>query len=269
MDEQKKGYYRPSRFPLEKIPLGARSAGHYIVGRTYREIPVAKYFLQVFWCIEGRGCFLFNGKEMFLNPDEIAVYFPGDIHNLAAASERWEYRWWTMDGPMAATIASEFGIYHAGIYKAGKVPIPLFLELTEAISTNTPASERDAGCIAYRLLCCAADNNSMKGEGDSVIRAAVNKINRDWRNSQLSVESVADSLGLDRTVFSKRFHAEVGISPVKYITGVRVQNALSQLKYTHENISVIARKCGWNDPNYFARCIRRAVGSSPEDFRNS
>ncbi len=269
MEHLKKGYYRPSRFPSEKIPLGARSVGHYIVDRSSRETAAAKYFLQVFWGIEGRGRFLFNGKEMFLNPDEIAVYFPGDVHNLAAETERWEYRWWTMDGPLAATIASEFGIYRSGVYKAGKAPLPLFRELTEAISTNTPASERNAGCIAYRLLCRATDNNSMKEEGDSTIRDAVEMINRNWRSTQLSVEAVADSFGLDRTVFSKRFHAEVGVSPVKYIAGVRVQNALSQLKYTRENISSIARRCGWNDANYFARCIRKAVGCSPEDFRKS
>ncbi len=269
MNEYKNGYYRPSLSPSEKIPLGGRSVGHYNICRGQREEPKKKYFLQVFWGMEGRGRFLFNGKEMFLNPDEIAVYFPGDVHDLRADTDCWEYRWWTMDGPLAAAIASEFGIYHSGVFKAGKAPVPLFEELAKAISTNTPASERKADSIAYRLLCCATDNNIRQGAGDSLIREAVDKINREWRNPQLNVEAVADSLGLDRTVFSKRFHAEVGVSPVKYLSGVRVQNALSQLKYTSESISVISRKCGWNDPNYFARCIRKAVGCSPEDFRNS
>lgn len=269
MQEYKKGYYRPSLSPLEKVPLGGRSVGHYILCRGQREEPKKKYFVQVFWGMEGRGRFLFNGKEMFLNPDEIAVYFPGDVHDLTADTDRWEYRWWTMDGPLAAAIVSEFGIYHSGVYKAGKAPVSLFQELADAISTNTPASERNADSIAYRLLCCATDNNAREGTCDSVIMAAVEFINREWRNPQLNVEAVADFLRLDRTVFSKRFHAEVGISPVKYLCGVRVQNALSQLKYTRESISAIARKCGWTDPNYFARCIRKAVGCSPEEFRKS
>jgi AraC-like DNA-binding protein len=61
----------------------------------------------------------------------------------------------------------------------------------------------------------------------------------------------------------------MAIAPVNYIINLRVQNALSQLKYSDENISKIARRCGWRDPNYFSRCIRKASGQSPEDFRES
>jgi transcriptional regulator GlxA family with amidase domain len=59
----------------------------------------------------------------------------------------------------------------------------------------------------------------------------------------------------------------VGISPVEYITRLRVQNAMSLLKQSSMSVQEIARQCGYDDPNYFSRLIRRHTRHSPLEFR--
>lgn len=262
----KNGYYRPSVSPSENIPFGARSVGHYIVD-DYIEKPFRKNFVQIFWGIKGTGVLILDGIERRLEPGKIAIYFPGMIHNVSSTCRKWEYRWWTMDGPLATAVTTGFGLARSDIYDAGPAPIEIFDELEKAITDNTPAGERFASAIAYRLLTYAAGSHHSGKSQDLKIMGAVNIINSEWDDPMLGVETLADRIEMDRSVFSKRFHKAMGIAPVKYIVNLRIQNALSQLKYGKDNISVIARKCGWRDPNYFSRCIRKAAGQSPEDFR--
>jgi AraC-like DNA-binding protein len=265
----KKGYYRPSYSPSENIPFGARSVGHYIVQPPHLETPCKKHFVQIFWGIRGTGAMIIDGIEKKLEPKKIAIYFPGMVHNIYALNEEWEYRWWTMDGPLATAVTTGFGLAASDIYDAGEAPVKIFKELEKAVTDNTPDGERFASAIAYKLLTYAACSHHSDESQDLKIKEAVNIINNEWSNPMLGIEILADRINMDRSVFSKRFHRAMGIAPVKYIISLRVQNALSQLKYGRDNISGIARKCGWRDPNYFSRCIRKASGQSPEDFREN
>lgn len=263
------GFYRPAPAPSDNIPLGARSVGHYVIDESFQEKPEVKHFVEIFWGIKGTGIFLIDGVEKKLTPGKIAVYFPGMLHNLRTESGEWEYRWWTMDGILASSITASFGLDYSGIYQAGQVPSEIFRDLEEAVTDNTAAGERLAGAIAYKLLTYATGRVPEKTFKDLPIKKALEIINKEWANPQIGIEIIADRVGLDRTVFSKRFSSETGVSPIKYISSLRVQNALSQLKYSKEKISVIARKCGWQDANYFARCIKKATGMPPEKFRAS
>jgi hypothetical protein len=51
-------------------------------------------------------------------------HLPGMEHHLRAKDEIWEYRWYTMDGPLAADIVAGFGLT-ADIYRVGRAPLRL------------------------------------------------------------------------------------------------------------------------------------------------
>ena len=267
----KRGTYRASLLtPSEKIPFGARSVGHYIVQPGSFEKPAVKPFVQIFWGIRGSGALVIDGLERKLEPGKIAIYFPGMTHDIHALDTEWEYRWWTMDGPLAVSITTGFGLARSDIYEAGPAPVEIFEELEKAISENSnPAGERSASAVAFKLLALAAGSRRTESPQDVQVMESINIIHREWNNPLLGVEILAERVNMDRSVFSRRFQKAMAIAPVNYIINLRVQNALSQLKYSDENISKIARRCGWRDPNYFSRCIRKATGQSPEAFRES
>jgi transcriptional regulator GlxA family with amidase domain len=39
------------------------------------------------------------------------------------------------------------------------------------------------------------------------------------------------------------------------------------LRQTPLPVQEIAERCGFSDPNYLARCVRRATGRNPREFR--
>lgn len=258
--------FRPTPKPIPNLPFGARSVGHYLVPPDYRENVAVKNFVQVFWGIAGAGALVINGAERRLQPRQIALYFPGMRHEVYGAGVEWEYCWWTMDGPLAASVTASFGLV-ADVYDAGVAPLPLFRQLENTIRNQSKAAENQASAIAYRLLTLAASGRRTRSE-DLRVNEAVRIIHDEWNQLQLCVKQLAERLHLHRSSLSRRFEAAVGIPPVAYLTRLRVQNALSMLKQTKKPISEVSFLCGYNDPDYFARLIRRYTGMSPRCFRS-
>jgi AraC-like DNA-binding protein len=256
---------RPTPMPSTDLPFGARSVGYYHALPGFRDKVKVKHFVQVFWGIRGTGALVINGAERKLKPRQIAVYFPGMRHEVYALNDEWEYCFWTMDGPMAAGITAAFGL-SADIFDAGEAPLPLFRKLEKMIRGQSPAAEREASALAYRLLTLAASGRRQKAD-DQLSNKAVKIIHDEWNRPQLSVKELAERLHLHRSSFSRRFEAALGIAPITYLTRLRVQNALSLLGQTEKPVAEIARLCGYNDPNYFSRLIHHYTGLSPHGFR--
>lgn len=257
--------FRSTPEPMPNLPFGARSVGHYLVSSDYRPNVAVKHFVQVFWGITGAGALVINGIERRLQPRQIALYFPGMRHEVYALGAEWEYCWWTMDGPLAASVTASFGLV-ADVYNAGMAPLPLFRQLENTIRNQSKAAESQASAIAYQLLTLAASGRRTRSE-DLRMNEAVRIIHNEWNQPQLCVKQLAERLRLHRSSLSRRFEAAVGIPPVAYLTRLRVQNALSLLKQTEKPISEVSFLCGYNDPDYFARLIHRYTGMSPRCFR--
>lgn len=258
------------------MPLGARSAGHYRVPAGWSEAPVRKHFVEIFWGVEGSGSFAFSQPgtvRQTLGPGELTLYFPGDVHDLGTGSDApWEYRWWTMDGPLAEAITREFGFEPGRVYSVGPPPEALFEELTRRLGEISRAGEARAAALAYELLSTAhgaahplaAPNRN----NDQAFSArCLEIIHRRWADPGFGIDQLAAELGLHRSVVSRRFHAAQGLAPSDYLGRWRVQHALSRLKESNLPIQAVAASCGWEDANYFARRIRQATGLSPSQFR--
>lgn len=85
---------------------------------------------------------------------------------------------------------------------------------------------------------------------------------------ELSVESLAVSLCMSRTVLFRRTKAAVGISPVELIRHMRLQRANTLLQSGTMTVQQVAYEVGFSTPAYFARCYKECFGISPADVKN-
>jgi len=86
---------------------------------------------------------------------------------------------------------------------------------------------------------------------------------KDW-----SVESLAREAGLSRTGFAVQFSSKMGMTPMQYLTGWRMQIARQKLMEA-ASISEVAALSGYSSESAFSRVFKKEVGTTPAAFRSS
>jgi len=84
----------------------------------------------------------------------------------------------------------------------------------------------------------------------------------------LRAADLARVAGMSTSTLGRAFHDAFGCGPIDYVIRARLRRAATGLQTTDAPVGEIARDCGFNDPNYFARQFRCEFGVSPRGFRN-
>jgi AraC family transcriptional regulator len=87
--------------------------------------------------------------------------------------------------------------------------------------------------------------------------------------ARLTIADVACECRLTPRYFAKAFRRATGMSPHRYLTDLRVQEARSLLLSSSLPLADIALICGFGDQSYFTRVFTRSVGVSPGAWRRS
>jgi AraC-like DNA-binding protein len=85
----------------------------------------------------------------------------------------------------------------------------------------------------------------------------------------LDVSAVAAERGMTRSHFSHDFHARTGLTPARFMTEVRVQEAARMLLATSAPLKQIASEWGFANVNHFGKVFRRYHHASPAAYRRS
>ena len=220
----------------------------------------------MFWCAAGEGIVVINGRKRFLRTGQIALYFP-KMEHCYYSDKNWDIYLWTMHGMLAPSIVAAFGL-NADVYDAGAPPVRLFRQLARALRNPAPYGEAQTVNIVFQLLVRAGFSNVNVGrQTDSDITGIVDHINANWNRPTLNIKNLADTMGINRSSLSRRFHQALGISPSEYIARLRVQNAMSMLTGTRKSVTDIAASCGYLDRRYFARLLKKRINLSPMRLR--
>jgi AraC family transcriptional regulator len=83
----------------------------------------------------------------------------------------------------------------------------------------------------------------------------------------LSLNEVANDLGMSQYYFCRLFKQSTGVSPHQYLIRQRVEQAKHLLKNPERSITWIALECGFANQSHFAKCFRQHTGMNPNQFR--
>lgn len=83
----------------------------------------------------------------------------------------------------------------------------------------------------------------------------------------LSLDDVADKVGVSRRQIERLFRRHLGMVPSKYYLEARLNRARALLLQTDLSIMEVAVACGFESPPHFSRCYRGQFGCAPSAER--
>lgn len=225
------------------------------------------------YTISGNGRLQLDGKEHQLSKETaFMVEIPSDhSYYFAEKDEPWEFIF-LLFRPNGLTddwnaVKSQFGSI-VSIPREHSVIRTLELIYLDARDGQISDAFRASSSVYRFMMELRRLAGEVDGSGNQpeAIRKALTWMEEHYA-SVSGVEACAEASGLSKFHFIRRFTATVGITPLQYLTKVRIGHAIRLLRETDLSIEEIACHVGFSGSSYFIKVFHGIVGCSPGEFR--
>jgi AraC-like DNA-binding protein len=216
-----------------------------------------------------------NTKTYQVREDQGFMIFPNQINTYVAdSSTPWKYIWLEFDGLQAKGIIEMSGIsMDSPIYlsKSSELHERLLNEMLNIVENRKASMLHEIGRLYIFLDILMQSNlkakylekNNMK---DFYIQEAISYIEGHFQEN-ISVESIADFCGLNRSYFGKIFKAVIGKSPQDFLLEYRMSKATELLKLTNLSIREVGIAVSYENQFHFSRAFKNVYGISPYEWK--
>ena len=217
---------------------------------------------------EGYGTLSINDNEFKLKPGDCYAIFPNQLTYLVS-DETYPRRGFfcLLGGTRVGEILTKAGISEKTPFaKPGAFDIAVEVIKKMLLIKDEPGASAElmrTACV-YELLSAFMTGKSL-GDEKMWLEKAIGLFETGYQD-RLSVEEVANAVGFDRCYFSMIFKEYMGITPHKYLTGIRIDKACKLLCNTATPIAEISESVGI-EPSNFARTFKAEIGIGPMEYR--
>lgn len=239
-------------------------------------ITFKKPHFVIHFVLSGSGTYFIRGKNyeihehtVFLNPAEEKIsYRPNSAHP-------WQYVWIEFSG-----IASKVLLEESGLTLENPVYCPKDFEAIESLLFNIVRESLNRK--GKRNLSITADFMSIfdliigeRASPEEAIRPKFEKrgveealryLEKNYAQSDISIETLAQSLYFNPTHLTKLFKKEMGVSMIQYVIDLRMKKACEMLSTHQYSISEIATHVGYSNQFYFSKVFRNYFKTSPSRY---
>ena len=257
-------------FELKDMGIEKRRTKDYYFDNNQRDIKgyLFQYTLKGHGVFESKGVTyqITPGHAFFVEiPDNEKYYCPDDLDE-----EGWQILYLHFEG----TAVKPY--YDKIIQKTGKIltlsqnssVIQYLLSFHEKLKNGMRLQPFVGSEIVFHflsLLCSKVaynqDNYSQR------TRYAIEQMEKEFA-SIYGINALSDMLEISSSHFTREFTKETGINPIRYLTNIRIQNAMHLLQDTELSVNEVALQCGFSCGNYFSKTFKKNTGLSPHQFRN-
>ena len=110
------------------------------------------------------------------------------------------------------------------------------------------------------------DDVQMKSPNDKLLERVMSVINKNISNSDLSVDYIAEEVGISRVHLHRKMKELTGQTPHDFIRNIRLKQAAQLLTNHSMNITEVMYACGFNNSASFSTIFKKFYGLSPRDY---
>lgn len=228
---------------------------------------------SVTFILEGAGVYRHDGREYALHAGEGFLITPGTFTSYTADRDHpWRYIFAIFTGS-----GSDALVHHAGLSDTRRIfsfdsSDEMRRLLTAMLDASRSPAAKGYDVIGYfllvmsRLVRAAAAQSAELVEPAQYLARAQAYIEDHYPYS-VSVQQIADWVGIDRTYLYRIFRAHTKLSPGAYLRRFRLQKAVEMMENDALTIGEIAISTGFYDVSHFYRCFTAQYGASPQAYR--
>ncbi|MCD7035047.1 AraC family transcriptional regulator [Metabacillus sp. GX 13764] len=228
------------------------------------------------YTLSGTGEIELEGSKHRLNPGHaFLVKSPSHYkYYLPEDSKSWEFMYVTLYGEEAekcwnALKEKNLSIIH---FHPEAAPIELLQEILSEANSKKITNAYKGSSLAYQFLMALYDyaanaETRMADWPESIVRSALYA--KQFYRDNIGPEEMAEVSGLSRYHYIRVFKQTTGITPIQYLTKIRIQKAIELLHQTKYSIEEIAELSGYTNANYLNKVCKKVTGYSPGEIRKN
>ena len=260
--------------PGDPYPTKGHAGGYYFDvtrGRTLDEY-------QMLYLLDGEGVFCSDHvKDHPIKAGDIFLLFPNEWHTYhPLASSRWESYWIGYRGKnMDDRVEHGFLSPEKPVYHVGYCPeiISLYESAMQVAKREEAYSQQSLAGIVNNLIgtMYARERNIILSRDQDKVDI-INKARlmiRERLESRITIQEIADQLGMGYSNFRKLFKEYSGKSPASYRIDRKLDLAKRMLESEKVSFSYIAEALGFESEAYFSLLFKKKLGCSPSVYRET
>jgi AraC-like DNA-binding protein len=230
---------------------------------------VLQYTLDGYGIYENQGILykLTKGKAFLIEfPEESQYYLPSDDSD----ENHWTFFYLHFSGPAVEPFFTRIRELSGPIIELGvdSLPISLFFELYEALHHQKQLERYIGSEWLYRFLISLLRNVEFPSTRklSPHVASAIDWMKRNY-TKQVNLEELHQEIGVSYSHLTRQFCKEQGISPVQFLTHIRLEQGMKLLLGTNLSIDEIAEACGFSSANYFIKVYKKVLHTTPGEYR--
>ena len=231
---------------------------------------------QLIYISEGKGYFQFGDDTLEISKGNLVVFLPGQPQ---CYNYKWEdgteLYWIHFTGYAIKEFMEELGIWYKQVLYIGdnKECIELFKKITYELQLKRHQFIHYASAYLIEMLSSISRKQSeFDIESNITITDDIKKAilyMHAYYNKDVYVNELAKECNLSLFRFIHKFKASTGITPLQYLTKIRIDAAKDLLSNSSLSVSEVSSIIGYEDPLYFSKVFKSVTGISPRVFKNN
>lgn len=228
---------------------------------------------QLLYISAGRAFFCLGSERREIPAGHMVLYRPGESQQYYYyAKDTPEVYWIHFSGYDAPHLLDKIGFSDTPVLFCGmSFHYPeLFRQIILELQLKRPCFE-DLLAVYLRQIFTEIQRNQLEISADKYrnledMEAAVHFFN-EYFTRDISIEKYARDQHMSVSWFIRSFKHYMGMTPMQYITSIRINTARELLKNTDYSIQEVSSLSGYDNPLYFSRIFRKQTGYSPSRYR--
>lgn len=257
----------------ELVSLSVYNVGFQRCDPLYQWGPGIRDHYLIHYIISGSGYYTTGGHTYRLHETDMFLVYPNtEVVYYADELDPWEYAWVGFTGSDASMIltATDFTAENPIIHAApfGADIHRQILHIYDARGNEFEHAVEMTGRL-YTMLAMfmhGATHTTAQNSVNSYVQKGVEFISSNYSYA-ITVEDIADYVGVSRSHLFRSFENVLGQSPKEYLTDFRMKQACYLLEHSDLSITAIANSLGFDNSLYFSKTFHKQKKLSPTEYR--